>query len=244
MESAMSAQKNTDIQKNAPQENQFGKKAMIRGLAFSIVINGVLPLIIYNVLKDYTHVSDFVALVITGVPSLIDSLVGIILRKRIDFLAGMVLFGIVVSLGLVALGGSPRLYLVRDSFFTAAYGIVLLVSLPFPKPVGFYTARYFVTGNNAERVTWFNNTLWQYAPFRTAIRVQTAIWGIGFVLEGAVRAYLAFTWPIPQFLVISPVVNWGFLGAIFVLGGLYMRQWKKHNGSIIEKQAKKRTGAL
>src|SRR5579875_3086511 len=88
---------------------RMSRGAIIRSLVPSLIINGALPLIIYTLLKDYTSVSDFVALIATGVPSIIDSIVGVIRRKRIDFLAGFTLFTIAVSLCLIALGGSARL---------------------------------------------------------------------------------------------------------------------------------------
>src|SRR5215469_5003945 len=115
----------------------FNRKVMLKSLAVSLIINGLCPYIIYIILKQYTHTSDIIALTATGIPSLIDSAVGIIRNKRIDFLAGMVLFGIVVSLILIGLGGSAKLYLIRDSYLTAAYGVACLVSLFFPKPLGF-----------------------------------------------------------------------------------------------------------
>src|ERR1051326_5252342 len=114
------------------QENKgMNWKVIVRGVAPSLLVNAVLPFIIYTLLKNYTHVSEFVALVATGVPSMIDSIVGIIRNKRIDFIAGVVLCGIAISLGLTALGGTPKLLLVRESFFTFAFGLACLISLPF-----------------------------------------------------------------------------------------------------------------
>ncbi len=219
--------------KEAEQPGKFNRKAMLKGLAVSIVINGVFPYIIYTLLTQYTHVPDLVALIATGVPSLINSIIGIIRHRRIDFLAGMVLFGIVVSLILVSLGGSARLYLIRNSFLTGAYGVACVVSLLFPKPIGFYTGRYFIAGNDPQRIEWFNS-LWQYAHIRTMIRMQTIFWGVGTILEASVRAYLAFTLPIPQFLAVSPVVNWSIIGAIIVTSGFYMRWWKRKYGGMMQ----------
>ena len=58
----------------------LNKKALIRSFAISIIINGGLPVLIYYGLTHYTAISGFVALVLTGVPSCIDSIVGIIRR--------------------------------------------------------------------------------------------------------------------------------------------------------------------
>ena len=122
------------------------RKAGFKRLAVSLLINAVCPLLIYHGLKRYTHVSELTALVATGVPSFMDGIFGIVRSRRLDFMAGFTLFTIAISLGLMALGGSPRLYLVRESLFTAAYGLAMLLSLGLAKPLGFYTGRYFMTG--------------------------------------------------------------------------------------------------
>jgi hypothetical protein len=214
------------------------RAAMIKSLAISLVINGVLPFIIYTLLTTYAHVTDLMALLATGVPSLIDSVVGIIRHRRIDFLAGMVLFGIVISLIFIALGGSARLYLIRESFLTGAYGVACVVSLLFPRPLGFYTGRYFMTGNDPQRIENFNS-LWQYPQFRSMIRMQTTFWGVGTILEAVIRGYMAFTMPIAQFLAVSPIVNWGIIGGIIVVSIFYMRGWKqKYDGTLGPQETK------
>jgi hypothetical protein len=202
------------------------KIATILSLLSSIVINAALPIVIYWALKTYTGSSDFVALVASGVPSLIDSIVGVIRRKRIDLLAGIVLFGIITSLATMALGGSPKIYLIRESFFTAAFGLAYLVSLFFPRPLAFYFARHFATGNNPENIHWFDS-LWQYQQFRHTMRVVTIVWGIGFLFEAALRTYLVMVLSIEQFLIISPFVLYGIIGALVIWMFLYSRQGRK-----------------
>lgn len=202
------------------------KAATILSLLNSIIVNAVLPIVIYWALKTYTGSSDFVALVASGVPSLIDSIIGVIRRKRIDLLAGIVLFGIITSLVTMALGGSPKVYLIRESFFTAAFGVAYLVSLFFPRPLAFYFARHFATGNNPENIRWFDS-LWQYQQFRHTMRVVTIVWGIGFLFEAALRTYLVMVLSIEQFLLISPFVLYGIIGALVVWMFLYSRQGRK-----------------
>src|SRR5215469_12553064 len=109
--------------------NQREKTSVVRGIIYNLVINAVLPFVIYTLLKNYIGVSELVALFASGVPPVIDSIVGVIRKGRIDFIAGIVLLSIVFSLVLIMLGGSPRLYLIRESFFTAAFGVVYLTSL-------------------------------------------------------------------------------------------------------------------
>ncbi len=202
------------------------RMATILSLVSSIAINGALPIFIYWALKKYTSTSDLLALVASGVPSLIDSIVGVIRRKRIDLLAGIVLIGIVASLITVALGGSPKVYLIRESFFTAAFGVAYLVSLLFPRPLAFYFSRYFATGNHPENIPWFDS-LWQHQQFRHTMYVVTVVWGIGFLFEAALRTYLVIVLSTQQFLIISPFVEYGILGALIVWMFLYSRQGRK-----------------
>ena len=215
-------------QANAPTSTpqKASRMATILSLASSILINGVLPFLIYLAVKNYTTASDYLALILTGVPSLIDSIVGVIRRKRIDLLAGIVLTGIAVSLILIALGGNPKIYLVRESFFTVALALAYLVSLLFKRPLAFYFARHFTTGNHPENIPAFN-ALWQYRQFRHTMRVTTVVWGVGFLLEAAIRTTLVFTLSIGLFLIISPFVFYGFIGGILLWTFLYSRQGRK-----------------
>jgi hypothetical protein len=207
-------------------EQRASRAATMLSLFSSILINAVLPIVIYWALKTYTGSSDFVALVISGVPSLIDSIVGIIRRKRIDLLAGIALIGIVASLATMALGGSPKIYLIRESFFTAAFGLAYLVSLFFSRPLSFYFARHFATGNNPENIRWFDS-LWQYPQFRHTMRVVTVVWGVGFLFEAALRTYLVMVLSVGQFLIVSPFILYGIIGAIVFWTFLYSRQGRK-----------------
>lgn len=213
-------------QANPTTPQKASRTATILSLASSIVINVALPILLYLALKSYTSASDFLALVISGVPSLIDSIVGVIRRKRIDLLAGIVLASIVISLILIALGSSPKVYLVRESFFTVAFGLVYLVSLLFPRPLAFYFARYFATGNHPENIPWFDS-LWQYQQFRHTMRVITVVWGIGFLFEAVLRTFLVMMLSIEQFLIISPFVLYGMIGILVVWMFLFSRQGRK-----------------
>jgi hypothetical protein len=212
---------NTDA---APKKPKMA--ATIRGVVSSIVINAAFPIIIFSLLKSYSTVSDFWALVVCGIPPLVDALVGVIRKGRLDIIAGVVLLSIAVSLMLIFLGGSPRLFLIRESFITGALGLAYLVSLLFPRPLSFYFARHLLTGNVPERIVGFN-ALWKYPAFRFSMRLTTIVWGLVFLLEMGVRSFLAFTLTIQQFLIISPFVFYGFLGGLALWTVLYSRKGRK-----------------
>ena len=70
-------------------ESAKGVAPLVRRLGPSILINGVAPYFIYFVLHHQFLVAELPALLATGVPPLLDALVGIVRWRRIDFLAGL-----------------------------------------------------------------------------------------------------------------------------------------------------------
>lgn len=206
------------------------KSNTIKSLLISVVINGAFPLVIYWTLTTYDPaISPFVALIASGIPSLLHSIVGLVSRKRVDFLAGIALIAIVISLVITALGGDPRIYLIRESFFTVAFGLVLLASLALPKPFMFYMARHFAAGNDPTNVAHFD-LLWQQDErIRRRMRLLTLVWGTGFLLEAAVRITLVLTLSTEQFLAVSPFVIYGILAILVLWTFRYGRINRKHS---------------
>lgn len=191
------------------------RAAALKGMIISLVINGAIPLLIYWVLTNSTTLSQFAALIISGIPSLIESLVGIVRRRRIDLLAGIVLTAIGVGLIITILGGDPKIYLIRESFFTVTFGLAMLGSLLLPRPMMFYISRHFSSGNNSAGVARFN-TFWQDRRFRRSMRVMSAVWGVGLLLEAAIRVFLVITLSVTQFLAVSPFVIYGIIALLII----------------------------
>ena len=200
-------------------------RQVMRSLLPTIVINAILPFLIYIIMKNLLHQSDFLSLVATGIPSTLASIISIVRSRRVDFIAGAVLLGIVVGLLVTLVSNDAKLLLVRESFFTAAFGLAFLVSLFFPKPL-YYAARTVRAGNDPEQLRSFE-ARWQDAPFRVAMRIQSAVWGVGLLLEATVRFLLVFTLSIAQFLVVSPFVLWGVIALTFIVSKVYTEWWRK-----------------
>ena len=193
-----------------------------RALIFSLLINGFLPWLIYTLLRRYTHVSEMTALLATSVPSFLDALVGVVRKHRLDVLAGFTLFTIAISLCLVAAGGSPKLYLVRESLVTGAFGVLALVSLLFPRPLTFYLVRYIGNGDDPERAAYFDSE-WKDPGFRRDTRTITVIFGVATVAETAIRVHLAFAWPVSHFLAVSPLIFYGYGAFMFAAFAVYKK---------------------
>src|ERR1700747_635606 len=105
---------------------------LVRGLFISIALNAVMPVLLYRLTKRYFAVSEFIALSAAALFPLGLSIVGLIRSRTLDPVALLSLISILFSIVAVSLGGSTKLLLIRESLFTAAFGIVCFVSLALP----------------------------------------------------------------------------------------------------------------
>ena len=129
---------------------------------------------------------------------------------------------ILVSIVAVALGGSTKLLLIRESLLTAAFGIACFGSLALPRPLMFYFGRYFIAGRDQKRIADFNAG-WQRPQFRRVNRLITVVWGATSLGEFFIRVVLVYTMPAAAVLVISPIILGGLLIATIVWTFAYVR---------------------
>ncbi|SOE71758.1 hypothetical protein SAMN05446635_4183 [Burkholderia sp. OK233] len=182
------------------------------GFVLELAVNFLLPWLAYRFALP--HLGETGALIASAVPPIVWSLIELVRFRRVDALSIMVVAGIVLSVAAMALGGSPRMLLLRESLVSGAVGVVFLLSLPMRRPLIFYLARATVAREmegGAERF----ETLWRERPaLVSAMRLMTLVWGVGLTGETALRAWMALTWPIERFLMVSPFIGYGIYGAL------------------------------
>ena len=76
-----------------------------------------------------------------------------------------------------------------------------------PEPGG----RQFVAGDDPIRLKWWNGLWEDYPDFRAAQSFVTAVWGISYIVEAALRVVFALTLPPSQVVAISPVMAFGVM---------------------------------
>jgi hypothetical protein len=109
----------------------------IAGILRSVVLNAVVPFVLYRLTKRFVTDSDAVGLVVAGLFPLVESIVSLIRARRLDPIAVLVLLGIAVSLIALTFGGGVKILLIRESFFTLALGVACFASLLLPRPLMF-----------------------------------------------------------------------------------------------------------
>jgi hypothetical protein len=145
------------------------------------------PLVVYSMLRSAGH-SAVTSLVISGTIPALGVIGGIIVQRSADFIGVLVLAGIAVGSVLGLVTHSTRLVLLEGSVPTGAFGLICLVSLFVGRPLMFRFALEFI-GPGTPRGREFDG-LWQYVEFRRPFRNLTAVWGIAYVLEAAVRIFV------------------------------------------------------
>lgn len=147
--------------------------------------------------------------------------------RRVDALSILVLLGIALSIVLMALGGSPRLLLMRESMASGAIGLVFFASLAMRRPLTFYLARATVARKEEGGAARFE-AMWDERPaLRRSVRLMTAVWGVGLMGENALRSWLAWHWPVERFLVVSPFIGYGIYGALTLWTFLYRKKMQR-----------------
>jgi hypothetical protein len=188
---------------------------VLRSLVPSLVVNGVLPILLYQTLTG-AGVATVPALVAGSSFPLSYTAWGWARSRRLDVIAAISLFFLAVSALASLVSGSTRFTLIKDSFFTGLFGLAFFGSLLAPRPLMFHMARQFATGGVPERAGRWDE-LWQHPGFRHAMRVMTAMWGAAFVGDAAVRLALVFVLSTSTFLVASQLLLYSTIAlTIFV----------------------------
>jgi hypothetical protein len=161
------------------------------GTALRVAVGFVVPSLLYYALRGLGS-GVYLALVVSTVVSTLPSLVALVQGRRVDglstYLTAMMLGGLAVSL----LPGSTRFLLAREALMTGVTGVWFLTSARGQRPLAYRFSKPLVEG----RLRWPGNWdgLWEHSPrFRRMWRVSSTIWGVGVLLDAALRVLLAYT---------------------------------------------------
>ena len=195
----------------------------------SVILNAVIPYLLYILAKKYFSASELEALSIASLFPIFDSIFSFIKNRSFDLIAVITLLSIVVSIIAIFLGGSPKLLLVRESFFTGALGVICFISLLLPRPLMFYFGRQILAGSNQAKIIAYN-ARWQYPHVRFFFRLITTVWGFAFLGDFLLRALFVYTFPSAVVLLISPFVSAGITIGTIMWSLAYahhaMRHWR------------------
>ncbi|HLI87984.1 MAG TPA: VC0807 family protein [Ktedonobacteraceae bacterium] len=196
------------LEQSGGQQNDGGRLMSLRRLLPNLLINAGVPFLI-DVLAQ-PHMSAIDALLLASSVPALYTLVGLVVKRRVDALGLFVVVGLLLSAVFALVFHSPRILLLQGSVLTGTFGIVALISLLFTRPVLFYLVRSITTQNDAQRLASFNAG-WAFPQLRAFYRTLSLVWGCAMVGQVLLVAALAFTLPIPLMVGIGPILNFAII---------------------------------
>jgi hypothetical protein len=161
-----------------------------RSIARIAILDIAAPLAAYSLLRS-AGMTAVPALLLSGVFPAVGVVVGVIRHHRLDVVGALVLAGIIVGTVLGLVSHSARLVLVEGSVPTAVLGFGCLGSLWTNRPLMFSFALEFSGPDTAAGREM--TRLWQFEGYRRVFRVITAVWGVGFLVEAALRVVIVYS---------------------------------------------------
>lgn len=191
----------------------FDRRGLVLSLALTAVFDVGVALAAFSFARHW-GASDTVAYLAAGIGPLIMILITWIRARTLSGASVVILLYVLLSSVAALIGGTdPRLLLAKDSLVTGGFGLACLLSVVFGKPLMFYFGAKFATdGTEAGARMW--SGLWRYPDFRSSqYRINTA-WGVGFLVEAALR--IAVAYGVPSFSLANAIVT--ILPLLFLAG--------------------------
>jgi hypothetical protein len=151
-------------------------------------------------------------MIASAVPPLLWSIYELLKTRRLDAISLTVSGSILLTVGATAMGGSARLIQIRDALVTGAVGVLFLVTLLCRRPMIFYLARAAMA-RGAEGMAAYE-TIWEQRGVPEIFRWLSLVWGFGLIAQTAAMCYLAWIWPVPRYLLLSPVISFAIFGVL------------------------------
>ena len=154
--------------------------------ALPTILDVVIPIAGYYLLSAL-GVGDFWALTASGLVTAVYALGRTVRQGRLDGVGTLVVIEIALSLALLLATRDPRIVLLKPSFFTAVAGVYLLWTCWAGRPLTAETSRPFATQGDPVLERAADRAWAESAAFRREHVRLTAVWGVLFVVESAIR---------------------------------------------------------
>ena len=210
-----------------PNRMRLNRKASIN-FGVEILVNFVLPYLIY--IKAEARIGAAHALMAASLPPILWSVVEFARKRRVDALSLLVIVSIVLSLLAFLGGGSVRFLQLRENLVTGLVGLVFVGSAAIGRPLIYQLARASKLRESQSEGEKFEQ-LRVHRNFRRGMTIMTLVWGFGLITQTAVACLLVFRMSIRNYLLVSPFLTYGAMGALALWTFLYVKRMKRRGES-------------
>jgi hypothetical protein len=206
------------------QNNTGDRSTSLSHLLPSLLLNIVVPIVLYFLIKRYLTSSEVVALSVASLTPLVGIINSLARGRSLDILATVTLLSTGTSLLAAVSGGSKEFVLISNGFFTGALGLACFVSLfLLPKPLMFYLRRQFLAGHDPVAIANFN-ARWQSAHERSVNRLITMVWGCSLLGQFLLRVLLTLVLPYSLAVVLTQIIPFVAITLTFLWTVVYGRR--------------------
>jgi hypothetical protein len=174
-------------------------------------MNVILPATIYSILNS--KISTVMAIVYSGFPPVIDSVIYVIMDKRLDIINCVVILATIVSVIFAISAGDAKGLLLKDSIITALCGFGFLSSLLGTENLCFMYYRMFSGVTDDDKLKLDKE--WTNPVVKRDTIIMTWVFGLGYLIEAVLRVILLYVIPLDPMVYISifaPLVFTGSMG--------------------------------
>jgi intracellular septation protein A len=196
-----------------------------RTIALEIAINGVLPVVVYDAV--HPAVGDVKSLLASMVPPLLWSIAEFARKRKIDIVSIFVIAGIVLSLLAFIGGGSVKFLQLRENMVSGIIALAFLGSAAIGRPLIYEFARTSMRRQSAEKAATFEQLNERNVNVRRSMTFMTLVWGSVLLLQTLLACALVFIVSIPTYLIVSPILGYGTMGALALWTFLYVQARKR-----------------
>lgn len=189
-----------------------------RLLVQSLLLNVAAPLAVFYGLRA-AGADLWWAVLASAVPPTVEALLTVVRERRVGMLGILVLSMVALGAALSAVTGSPRFMFAKDGWMTGIVGLVFLCTLR-GQPVIHRILSSVTKGDRRAEI----ERNWQVSPtFRHVMRLLTAVWGAGLLLDSVVRVVLAYTLPVDSVMLVTTLQYVALFVALEVFSRRYGR---------------------
>ena len=140
--------------------------------------------------------TNLLALSAAAVLPALGAVYALIVRRRADGVALLVLATMAVSIAVSVIARQPRFLLAKDGLITGVWGLWFIATVRARRPAAFIFARPLMESLPIYTArSW--DALWEAErSFRRIWRVSTVLWGTGMLIDAAIRVVISYTLPI------------------------------------------------
>ena len=181
-----------------------------------------LPYFIY--VKTAAAAGEVHALLLSSLPPVVWTIARSVYSRSTDAVSLLVIFSIFLSLLAFIGGGSVRSVQLKQNLVIGLIGLVFLSSIIVRRPLILPLARATILRGSAANIRKLDELRAKHA-FLHDMAILTGVWGVGLLVETALACVLLYHMPIPQFLIVNPVIQYGAMGGLALWSLWFVKRW-------------------